>query len=252
MSAAEGAKLQDLLASITTHDAGTRPAVSLGIPSTTSDDANPNDPVLDELLWSYLVWEAGETKAAERCHAFAEQVIDLNELRVCLASEIVAMLGSRYPRVQERARRLRATLNDIFDRENAVTLAHLASLGKREAKAYLESLAEIPAYVAARVALLALGIHAFPLDERLFKAFEAAGVLPDKCSAENTSAWLERQIRAGDAAFAFHAVEAWSPSVKPKRGSTSRSSTTRKKAATKKAGTKKKPQTNKKSSGRKA
>jgi hypothetical protein len=98
----------------------------------------PTEPLLGEFLRSMLVWEARCADAAAALKRVAASVVDFNELRVCLPDEIVAMLGPAYPRVQERALRLRAALSELYVREHAVTLQPLAGLSKRDAKAYLD------------------------------------------------------------------------------------------------------------------
>ncbi|MEM8758023.1 MAG: hypothetical protein AAGF47_09610 [Planctomycetota bacterium] len=177
------------------------------------------DPVIDELLWSYLVWEAGETRAAPRFAAIAEQYVDLNDLRVGLPADIAGVIGVTYPKAAERTERLLATLNDIFHREHAVSLSHLTELPKRKAKAYLASLEAIPAYVATRVGLVALGIHGLPLDERLTALLAADHAVPEGHAADAAAGWAERQVRSGEAIAASAALEHWAGERRAAAGS---------------------------------
>jgi len=215
MSADPGAKLAALLAGLAPgEEACARPELEIrpGEPMT--------DPVCQELVWAYLVWEAGPKLARAAMAKLCESFVDLNELRVCLPSELAAFFGTSYPLAMERGDRLRATLNDIFSREHAVTLASLPAMNKRDARAYLDSLEGIPPYVAARTMLVGLGGHAFPLDERLMAVLlreEALGEAGDIVSA---SGWLERQVRSGEAARALFALEAHADSAKPTRAAT--------------------------------
>lgn len=195
------------------------------------------DPVIEQLVLAFLAWEAGEKRAAAAPAKIAAQCIDVNELRICLPSEIVSILGTTYPKAAERAERIRATLNDIFDREHDVSLAHLPNLGKREARQYLDSLQGIPPYVAARTALLALDCHAFPADERLAKLLAAERCLPDDLAPADAAGWIERHTRAGEAGPMFLALEAWAADRKPaSRGSKkSKATRTTKKATSRKS-----------------
>lgn len=197
------------------------------------------DPILAELLYAFLAWEAGDKKAAPAPAKLAATCIDANELRICLPSEIVGALGTSYPKAAERAERIRATLNDIFDREHDVTLASLARVGKREARQYLDSLEGIPPYVAARTALIALGCHAFPVDDRLRKLLTAEGCLPEDESTDSASGWIERQLRAGEAPAMFLALEQWAADHKPAARSKKKTSRSAKKPTTRKKTTKK-------------
>jgi hypothetical protein len=199
------------------------------------------DPVIEHLILAFLTWEAGEKRAATAPAKLAAHCVDANELRICLPSEIVGILGTTYPRAPERAERIRATLNDIFDREHDVTLAHLADLGKREARQYLDSLEGIPPYVAARTALLALDCHAFPADERLAKLLAAERCLPDDTPHADAPGWIERQVRAGEAGPMFIELEAWAADRKPAARGAKKSKATRttKKATSRKSRSKK-------------
>lgn len=165
-------------------------------------------PVTTEFILSFLVWEAGLVKAGTAAKRLAEKIVDCNELRICLEDDIAGILGVRYPRSGERAARLRSALNAIFDREHQVSLEHVSSLPKRDARAYLASLEGTPPFVTNRVALLALGSHAFPLDERLNARLRKARAMPDSLTLDASSSWLERQFRAGELERAYVLLEA--------------------------------------------
>lgn len=167
------------------------------------------DPMVMQLLFSFLAWEAGTARAAHAIKKLLSSVVDINELRVCLPDETAGMLGERYPRAVERCVRLRTALNELYKREHAVTLKTVADLPKRDARTYLGSLEGMPGYVTGRMLLLALGGHAFPLDERMREALAGEGCLPGDLSMDEASAWLERQFRAGEAAPAYLLIEAW-------------------------------------------
>ncbi|MEO1534405.1 MAG: hypothetical protein AAFS11_02440 [Planctomycetota bacterium] len=219
-------------------DAPAAPEASRFTPTLVADHPFA-DPILEELLYAFLVWEAGDKKAAPAPAKLAATCVDANELRICLSSEIVAALGSTYPKAAERAERIRATLNDIFDREHEVSLASLATAGKREARQYLDSLEGIPPYVAARTALVALDCHAFPVDDRLRKLLAGESCLPEDETTDSAPGWIERQIRAGEAQPMFVALEHWAADRKPAPRTKKKTSRTTKKSASRKKTTKK-------------
>jgi hypothetical protein len=167
------------------------------------------DPLLWHLVFSFMAWEAGTLAAVEATCQLHLAVVDYNELRVCLPHEIAAILGGLYPRSRERAVRLRAALNDIYRREHHVSLAHLPTIGRRESRQYLESLEGVPPFVAARLSLLSLDSHAFPLDERLHAALLKERAIPDHLDVNGGTGWLERHFRAGEALEAYMTLETW-------------------------------------------
>ena len=175
------------------------------------------EPLLYELLRSFLLWEASPAKAELAIENVLNAVVDLNELRICLPDEVHAMIGSRYPRGLERAMRIRSALSDLFEREHDASLDILTTMSKRDARAYLLSLDGVPPFVASRVVLLRLGAHAFPMDQRLLKPLVAEGVFAAKATPDAAASWLERNLRAGEVRAAYLAIEEWARKPPPKR-----------------------------------
>lgn len=165
------------------------------------------EPILDELVRSMLLWEAGVKHAASACKRLREACVDENELRICLPDEIAQMLGPRFPAAELHAERLRLALNEVFSREHAMTLASLGELSKRDARSYLESLPSVPGFVRNRVLLLALGAHAMPIDSRISAALKDLGHDHDAGDLDGVAAQLERAVRATDAAHVYAALE---------------------------------------------
>jgi len=169
------------------------------------------------LVFSFLLWNASTAQAVRGLTRLEKVFVDINDLRIAMIDEIVETLGPRYPLVQERAMRLRAALNDVFRREHSVDLEHLRAVPKRQARAYLDSLDGAPQYVAARVALLGLGAHSLPVDDRL------AVLLGKRCSLaaapdpEALGSALEKRVRAADAQRTHRALQAWSDASKAPR-----------------------------------
>lgn len=167
------------------------------------------DRLLRLFLHSFLAWETTLAKADSALARIEASVVDLNELRVCMPSEIAEIVGHNLPRGEERAARLRTALNDVFKREHRLRLDHLGTKSKREARQYLDSLSGVPFYVSSRVALLGLDIHAVPIDTRSVGALAQSGVVDAKSAPEEIGAALERAVRAGEAREAHRVLQAW-------------------------------------------
>lgn len=191
------------------------------------------DTLLNELVVSMLLWEASAAHAAKAIERINEELVGLNELRVCLPEELSTIIGVRMPRSLERAQRLIAVLNEIYDRENALTLAKLREMNKRDAQEYLSSIDGLPPYAAARVILFGMDWHAFPLDERLAKMLSVEGVITPGDPVEQQNAQLERGVRASDSARAYSLIERWAQNQRVgSRSSGSRAQTGSVKGAT--------------------
>jgi hypothetical protein len=185
------------------HEGLTAPAV---IP----EPPDEFDPLVHQLLFSMLLWEASTGQAKAAIKRVRDSVVDYNELRVCVPDEVAHVMGEKYPLGHERAMRLRSTLNDIYHRQHSISLAHLPEMGKREARHYLESLEGCPGFVASRLCLLGGIGHAVPVDERLCDLLIQEQVLEQGTLLDAAASWLDRHVRAEEALETYLLLQAWS------------------------------------------
>lgn len=167
------------------------------------------EPLVIDFVYAFLVWQASLREASSALNRILGGVVDCNELRVCLAEDIVNLIGPEYPLAEERAMRLRAALNQIYAREHAVTLVGLGDQAKREARAYLSSLEGVPGFVASRMALLHCGAHAFPTDRRVVHVLTTWRVLPEGIADEAAAGSIEHALRIGEVLPWYTALEHW-------------------------------------------
>lgn len=188
----------------------------------------PERGLVEELILSILLWEANTTKAEAAMKRINSAVVDFNELRVCKPGEVEGLLGKTYPRVEERAQRIRAALTDIYLREYAVSLDAAAAMSKRDSRKYIETLDGVPHYAASRVVLLRMGGHALPVDNQLLNLLKTAEVVESTDDEMKAAGILERHLKAGDGIEAHLLFQAWSddPSAKgpPETGRSKRPS----------------------------
>ncbi|MBL8745706.1 MAG: hypothetical protein JNK58_05030 [Phycisphaerae bacterium] len=179
----------------------------------------PQRTPLEEMIYSYLLWEAPIAKADAAYRRLMNHVVDVNELRVCRPPEIIASIGKTYPLAEERAMRLKASLHEIYLREFAVSLDKCASLSKRDARRYLDTLEGMPPFVAARVVLLRLGGHAIPVDNNLLIRLIAKGVVEPDYDCSRAEGVLERHVKADDGIQVHLTLLNWAddPATEPKK-----------------------------------
>lgn len=187
------------------------------------------DPLIDELVFSMLMWESSIDHARKGAQRIREELVDLNELRVCTSDELAAILGTRTPRSQERAHRLLRMLRAIYDQENRLSLVSMREMNKRDVQEYLLRIDGIPPYAVGRLVLLGLDWHAFPIDQRLNKLLGAKGLCDPGLDPAQQTQRLERLVRASDAKKYYTLIEHWSQSQRSPRsgGSASRRSRSR-------------------------
>lgn len=179
-------------------------------PQSDAPPIDPAEPLLGHFVRSFLVWESTVAKATMALRRIEQAVVDFNELRVCMPGEMIRILGERYPRAEERARRMRAALNAIYSREHKVSLERLSELSKRESREYLETLDGTPRFVAARVALIGLAGHMAPVDGRIAKKLIDRGIVEAEATPETAAANLERKVRAAEMPECYALLQAWS------------------------------------------
>lgn len=167
------------------------------------------EPILGEFLRAFLAWESTGSRAQVALKRIEDSVVDFNELRICLPDELIRLMGDRYPRVEERALRMRASLNDLYLRQHAVTLEHLRDLPTKDAKGFLESLDGVPRYVSSRVLLICLGGHAAPVDGRICRRLVEAKLVDDAAAPESAAIMLEKKTRTEDLPDLYRLLQAW-------------------------------------------
>lgn len=167
------------------------------------------DEPVRELVFSYLLWDAPLSTAQEAMERLSCAVVDVNDLRVCSADEMLAMLGAGYPRVEERASRLRVSLRALFASENRLRLGHLAGKAPATVRKQLRALGEPPSFVVERTLLVGFGHPAVPVDERTAARLADCGVLHPGTDAAAASAWLLESTPEGEVAEAAAWLQAW-------------------------------------------
>jgi endonuclease III len=172
------------------------------------EDPPPRDPVA-QLVVSFLQWNATRKQAEDAFTALMDQMIDVNDLRVSHPHELVAIIGEDYPDAGARVIRLREALHEVYVREHDIQMNSIAGKGKKEQRAYLDTLPGITPYIAAEVTLLSFGGHAMPVDEKLAALLIGEGCLDEDTEPAEAESHLARQVKAGDALEAHLALQSW-------------------------------------------
>ena len=173
-----------------------------------SDPYEADDPI-GQLIYAFLHWNVPRRSADAAMSRIRQQTVDHNDLRVSHTHEIVLLLGERYPAGHERATRMREALHEIFNRQHTLSLHKLIGKPKKEVRHYLEQLPGMAPFVAAHVSLVVFSGHAVPVDDRLCDLLRAEEVVNPDLSLAQVTGFLERNVRADDAAETHAALTAW-------------------------------------------
>ena len=165
------------------------------------------DPI-SVLIHSWLLWEASTEHASVAMGKLMEARVDVNEIRVSLPHELAPAIGKRYPRLEERLGGLKRSLHAIYMRRHEISLDYVREKGKRDAKAEIESLDGMNAFVSGRLLRLSFDVHAMPADEQLSLLLHELGVIDEVVDHETLATWLASAIKADDGPSAIDAIQA--------------------------------------------
>lgn len=143
-----------------------------------------------------LTYDLSEAKADEAMAVIDREFVDINELRVATELELQDMLGEKYPDIAQRAMKMVAILNAMFEKEGTLTLERLKTLGKKEVRQYLRELPEMTPYIEAYVMLHAFDYAAVPVDGELMSMVIDADAADEESAVEEVQRSLENILKA--------------------------------------------------------
>lgn len=165
-------------------------------PQPTIPDAD--DPVR-RLAIAILGVSCGDAVAGDAVDQLLSVMVDWNEVRISNTYEVKRAMGDAVPDGLSRAQLLIHALQCIYHHENRMSLDRLESVGRREAREYLEGLDGVDEYAVASVLLWSLGGHAIPVDNRLLQSLRDADLVHPAATRSEVQAFLERHVSATDA-----------------------------------------------------
>lgn len=157
----------------------------------------PIDPV-QALVRGILSFDVPDAKVEEAMKVIAKEYVDLNELRVATELEVQELLGTRYPRVEDRAAMIAVALNSIFERENTMHLQRLRELNKREARAFVRDTPSVHPFVEAYVMQYGFESPAFPIDDTILEYLVEEDAMEKGTSLEDAQKFVENHVKGDD------------------------------------------------------
>jgi endonuclease III len=168
------------------------------------EEISYDDPV-EALVYACVSEKVTEKETRAILKRFAGYFVDLNDLRVSRAEEIVEVLGGDSLQNRATALRLTAALGSVFTKYNTVSLQVLSKLGKKPAKQVLEKLNGISRFAVDYCMLAALHGHAIPLTDRMIEYLRTNELVDPEADYEQIEGFLTRQITA-KSAFSFYCL----------------------------------------------
>jgi endonuclease III len=132
--------------------------------------------VLKAVVYGICHEDTTREQANQALSRFQDEFFDWNELRVSSVEEIQETLAGT-PGPEERAKRIRRFLRQLFNRTYGFTLDALAKKPLKEALKVLQTYDAFASdYVTATVIQQALGGHAIPIDTAAHRVLERVGI----------------------------------------------------------------------------
>jgi endonuclease III len=148
--------------------------------------------VLKAVVYGICHEDTTRENANQALSRFKDEFFDWNEVRVSGLDEIRENLAG-IPEPEERARRIRRFLRQLFNRTYGFNLDALAKKPLKEAMKVLQGYEAFGSdYVTATVIQQALGGHAIPVDKDAQRALKRLGITED--SIHELRAVLERAV----------------------------------------------------------
>lgn len=140
--------------------------------------------------------ESTDGEAKRAVDRILDSMVDWNEVRVSDCEEVNRAAGNAIRQGTRRCKVLVEALQSVYEKENRLSLDRLKSVGRRDARQYLEQLDGVSEYAVASVLLWSLGAHAIPVNDRLLAALRDADLVHPTASRAEVQAFLERHISA--------------------------------------------------------
>jgi endonuclease-3 len=148
--------------------------------------------VLKAVVYGICHEDTTRENANQALSRFKDEFFDWNEVRVSGIEEIRESLAG-IPDPEEKARRIRRFLRQLFSRTYGFNLDALAKKPLKEALKVLQTYEAFSSdYVLATVILQALGGHAIPIDKDTHRALERLGIT--EATVPELRAVLERAV----------------------------------------------------------
>jgi len=161
--------------------------------------------VVDALVYAIVSENMAGSEADAAIKRFDDYFVDLNDLRVSRAEEIIEVLGEDRPVTRDITSRLISAFRAVFHEYNNVSLEKLKRSGKRPAKQALEKIDGTSRYVVNYCMLTSLQGHAIPLTKKMIEYLRNAELVHPEANEQEIEGFLAKQIPAADA-YEFYAL----------------------------------------------
>ncbi len=162
----------------------------------------PHGDAMKELVLTVLSQNTSDTNSGRAFMRLVSRFPTWGELMVADPQEIEReiQVGGL---AATKAPRIKAILEEVWQRRGSLDLSFLGEMPLAEAKAWLRSLPGVGPKTAACVLMFALGLPALPVDTHVQRVAQRLGLVPPKTGAAEAHDLLEATV-APEEVYAFH------------------------------------------------
>jgi len=176
-----------------------------------------HEQVIDALVCAIICEKMSEKETEAALKRFNEYFVDMNDLRVSRAEEIIEMLGGNTPVTTSIATTITRILRSIFNQYHKVSLEGLKKTGKRPARQALEKLDGISRFITDYCMLTSLQSHAIPLNEKMIEYLKENDLVEPEADEQQIAGFLTKQIPAKNGYEFFSLLRHESEAFKSKK-----------------------------------
>jgi endonuclease III len=152
--------------------------------------------LIDALVYSIISEKFSDSATEAVMKRFSEHFVDLNDLRVSRAEEVIEMLGVNADGALGIPSTITSILQTIFNQYHKLTLDALKKQGKRQVRQALEKIEGATPFILDYCMLTSLDGHAIPLTEKMIEYLKNNDLVDAQADRNDIEGFLTKQIPA--------------------------------------------------------
>ncbi len=154
----------------------------------------PIDP-LRALVMGILAFDTSDTRVNDAMKIIDRDFVDFNELRVATELEMIALIGDKYPGIEDRSLLFREILNGIFEKEHTLSLNRIKDLSRKDARQFLRELPSMTPFIEGYTTLYGFDEPAMPVDNTMLAVLKSNDCVEEETTLEDAQKFVESHVK---------------------------------------------------------
>lgn len=166
------------------------------------------DDPLEALVHGLLCEYFSDHQARQLHRKMMRHFVDLNDLRVARAEEIMDVWSEHSCQAKQAAADITAILTTVFNKSHTLDLAGLKQTGKRPAKQFLQAMEPVSKFALDYCMLTCMHAHTIPINDLVYQYLKTEQLVHPEAKIEDIQGWLTRLIPAKQAYAVYRLLRA--------------------------------------------